>query len=63
MAKSGNKGFKDLVESGKESGMVSLDELNRSLSSNEASAEEVDGLMGTLEEMGIAIRILILYQR
>lgn len=50
-----NKGFKDLVESGKESGMVSIEELNRSLSSNEASAEEVDNLMGTLEDMGISV--------
>ena len=50
-----NKDFKDLVESGKESGMVSLDEINRSLSSNAASAEEVDNLMGTLEDMGIAV--------
>ena len=50
-----NKNFKDLVESGKENGMVSLDEINRSLSSNEASAEEVDNLMGTLEDMGITV--------
>ncbi|MBR3632786.1 MAG: sigma-70 family RNA polymerase sigma factor [Elusimicrobiaceae bacterium] len=55
MANSGNKGFKDLVETGKETGMVSLDEINRSLSSNSASAEDVDGLMGTLEDMGIAV--------
>ena len=50
-----NKNFKDLVESGKENGMVSLEEINRSLSSNEASAEEVDNLMGTLEDMGITV--------
>ena len=50
-----NKDFKDLVESGKESGMVSLDDINRSLSSNSASAEEVDNLMGTLEDLGIAV--------
>ncbi len=50
-----NKDFKDLVESGKESGMVSLDEINRSLSSNAISAEEVDNLMGTLEDMGISV--------
>ena len=50
-----NKDFKDLVESGKESGTVSLDEINRSLSSNAISAEEVDNLMGTLEDMGISV--------
>lgn len=55
MANSANKGFKDLVETGKETGMVSLEDINRSLSSNEANAEDVDGLMGTLEDMGIAV--------
>ena len=55
MANSGNKDFKDLVESGKESGMVSLDEINRSLTSNSVNAEDIDNLMGTLEDMGIQV--------
>ncbi len=55
MAKSGQNGFKELVETGKENGMVSLDDINRSLSSVEATAEDIDGLMGTLEDMGIAV--------
>ena len=55
MAKSSQNGFKELVETGKENGMVSLDDINRSLSSSEATAEDIDGLMGTLEDMGIAV--------
>lgn len=50
-----NKDFKDLVESGKENGMVSLDEINRSLSSSSATSEDVDNLMGTLEDLGISV--------
>ena len=55
MANSGNKVLKELVEAGKESGMLSLDEINRSLTSNSMSAEDIDGLMGTLEDMGIQV--------
>ncbi len=55
MANSGNKALKELVEAGKESGMLSLDEINRSLTSNSMSAEDIDGLMGTLEDMGIQV--------
>lgn len=55
MANLGNKDFKELVESGKESGMVSLDEINRSLTSNSVNAEDIDNLMGTLEDMGIQV--------
>ncbi len=55
MANPGNKALKELVEIGQESGMISLDEINRSLSSNLMSAEEIDGLMGTLEDKGIQV--------
>ncbi len=55
MANTGNKALKELVELGQESGMISLDEINRSLSSNLMSAEEIDGLMGTLEDKGIQV--------
>ena len=55
MANSGNKVLKELVEAGKESGMLSLDEINRSLTSNSMSTEDIDGLMGTLEDMGIQV--------
>ncbi len=55
MANSGNKALKELVETGKESGMLSLDEINRSLTTNAMSAEDIDGLMGTLEDMGIQV--------
>ena len=55
MANTGNKALKELVEIGQESGMISLDEINRSLSSNLMSAEEIDGLMGTLEDKGIQV--------
>ncbi len=55
MANSGNKVLKELVDAGKESGMLSLDEINRSLTANSISAEDIDGLMGTLEDMGIQV--------
>ena len=55
MANPGNKALKELVEAGKESGMLSLEEINRSLTSNSMSAEDIDGLMGTLEDMGIQV--------
>ena len=55
MANSGNKVLKELVEAGKESGMLSLDEINRSLTSNSMSTADIDGLMGTLEDMGIQV--------
>ncbi len=55
MANSGNKGFKDLVEAGKESGTLSLDEINRYLTTNSKSAEDIDSLMGELEDEGITL--------
>ncbi len=52
---SGNKALKDLVEEGKESGFLSLEDLNRSLAAAELSAEDVDGVMGTLDDLGIQV--------
>jgi len=55
MANVANKAFKDLVEVGKENGFLTLDEINRSLTSSAMNAEEIDGLMGTLEDLGIQV--------
>ncbi|MGB2578734.1 RNA polymerase primary sigma factor [Elusimicrobium simillimum] len=55
MANVANKAFKDLVEVGKENGFLTLDEINRSLTSSSMSAEDIDGLMGTLEDLGIQV--------
>lgn len=52
---SGNKALKDLMEEGKESGFLSLDELNRSLAAADMSAEDVEGVMGTLDDLGIQV--------
>ena len=52
---SGNKALKDLVEEGKESGFLSLEELNRSLAAADMSAEDVEGVMGTLDDLGIQL--------
>ena len=37
---SGNKALKDLVEEGKESGFLSLEDLNRSIAASDMSAED-----------------------
>ena len=52
---SGNKALKDLVEEGKESGFLSLEELNRSIAASDMSAEDIDGVMGTLDDLGIQV--------
>ncbi len=52
---SGNKALKDLVEEGKESGFLSLEELNRSIVASDMSAEDIDGVMGTLDDLGIQV--------
>ena len=49
---SGNKALKDLVEEGKESGFLSLEDLNRSIAASDMSAEDIDGVMGTLDGFG-----------
>ncbi len=52
---SGNKALKDLVEEGKESGFLSVEELNRSLAAADMSAQDVEGVMGTLDDLGIQL--------
>lgn len=50
-----NKALRDLVELGKEHGFVTLEEMNRSLTNASMSSEEIDSLMGSLEELGINV--------
>ena len=52
---SGTKALKDLVEEGKESGFLSLEDLNRSIAASDMSAEDIDGVMGTLDDLGIQV--------
>ena len=51
----GNKALKDLLEEGKESGFLSLEELNRSIAAADMSAEDIDGVMGTIDDLGIQV--------
>lgn len=50
-----NKAFKELVEIGKEHGYLTLDEINKSLTSAASTSDDIDGLMGTLEDLGIKV--------
>lgn len=50
-----NKAFKELVEIGKEHGYLTLDEINKSLTSAASNSDDIDGLMGTLEDLGIKV--------
>ncbi len=51
-----NKAFKELVEIGKEhGGYLTLEEINKSLTSSAMNTEDIDGLMGTLEDLGIQV--------
>lgn len=50
-----NKALRNLIEVGKEHGYLTLEEINRSLSSSAASSDEVDSLMTTLEDLGISV--------
>ena len=52
---SGNKALKDLLEEGKESGFLSLEDLNRSIAAADMSAEDIDGVMGTIDDLGIQV--------
>ena len=45
----------DLIEMGKEHGYLTLEEINRSLTAANMSSEEIDGLMATLEDLGIEV--------
>ncbi len=48
--------LKDLIELGKEHGYLTLEEINRSLTSASMSSDEIDSLMMTLEDLGIEVR-------
>lgn len=45
----------DLIELGKEHGFLTLEEINRSLTRAHMSSKEIDGLMLTLENLGIEV--------
>ena len=47
--------MKNLIDLGKEHGYLTLEEISRSLSMSNMSSEEVDELMGTLEDLGIEV--------
>lgn len=50
-----DKALKELVEIGKEHGFLTLDEINKSLTAGENNSEDIDNLMGTLEDLGIKV--------
>jgi len=45
----------DLIELGKEHGYLTLEEINRALTSANISSDEIDSLMATLEDIGIEV--------
>ena len=49
------KALKDLLEEGKESGFLSQEELTRSIAAADMSAEEIDGVRDTLDDLGIQV--------
>ena len=49
------RALRDLIELGKEHGYVTLEEMNRSLTNASMSHEEIETLMGTMEELGIEV--------
>ena len=50
-----NQALADLIEMGKEHGFLTLDEINKSLTKAHMSSREIDGLMTTLEDLGIEV--------
>ncbi len=52
---SANKSLKELVQEGKESGYLQLEDLNRSIAASDMSSEDIDSVMDTLDEMGIQV--------
>ncbi len=50
-----NKALKDLIEEGKESGVLSLEDLNRSMAEADLSAEDSDDIRDALSEEGIQL--------
>ncbi|MBI4386943.1 MAG: hypothetical protein HY551_06145, partial [Elusimicrobia bacterium] len=55
MASQSKQALRDLIELGKEHGYLTLEEINRSLTTASMSSEEIDGLMSTLEDLGIEV--------
>lgn len=55
MASLSKAALRDLIELGKEHGYLTLEEINRSLTTASMSSDEVDGLMTTLEDLGIEV--------
>jgi RNA polymerase primary sigma factor len=47
--------LKDLIEMGKEHGYLTLEEINRSLTTASMKPDEIDNLMTTLEDLGIEV--------
>lgn len=50
-----NKALKDLIEEGKESGVLSLEDLNRSMAEADLSAEDSDDIRDALSEEGVQL--------
>ncbi|MFH1724621.1 MAG: sigma-70 family RNA polymerase sigma factor [Elusimicrobiota bacterium] len=55
MASISKQALGDLIEMGKEHGFLTLEEINRSLTAGHMSSDEIDGLMSTLEDLGIEV--------
>ncbi|GAB4030217.1 MAG: RNA polymerase sigma factor RpoD [Elusimicrobiota bacterium] len=49
------KSLRDLIELGKEYGYITLEDVNKSLTSSSMSSEEIDNLMTNLEDLGIQV--------
>ena len=50
-----HKALQELIELGKEHGYLTLEEINRSLESENMGTEEIEELMSTLEDLGVDI--------
>ena len=55
MAIEASQAMKNLIDLGKEHGYLTLEEISRSLSVSHMNSEQVDELMGTLEDLGIEV--------
>lgn len=49
------KSLRDLIELGKEYGYITLEDVNKSLTTSSMSSEEIDNLMTNLEDLGIQV--------
>ena len=50
-----NKALKDLVDEGKENGFLTLEDLNKSLTGADMSAEDAESVMDSLDDLGIPV--------